>query len=85
MQKSWCLLCKTISKVKFLITTLQISKKNKSSLISTTLLGAYPISYITSGLLVECLSLFIFGLGLNGCNSIGGKAPLNHTEAEDTN
>ena len=85
MYKSWCLFCKTISKVKFLITTLQIFKKNKSALISTTLLGAYPISYITSGLLVKCLSLFIFGLGLNGCNSIGGKAPLNHTEAEDTN
>ena len=67
MYKSWCLFCKTIPKVKFLITTLQISKKNKSALISTTLLGAYPISYITSGLLVECLSLFIFLLGLNGC------------------
>ena len=63
MYKSWCLLCKTISKVKFLITTLQIFKKNKSALISTTLLGAYPISYITIGLLVECLSLFIFVVG----------------------
>ena len=82
MYRNWCLFCKTISKDVFFF---QISKENKSALTSTTLLGAYPISYITIGHLVEFSFLFIFVLGLNACNSIGGKVPFNDIEAGDAN